>query len=60
MSFEAMTIKPTPTRDESVIVVTFDPSLSGDQVEATLTALAKYSDNAAEAGYRQNLSRKRP
>ena len=37
-----MTIKPTSTTDGSVIVVTFDPSLSGDQVEATLTALANY------------------
>lgn len=37
-----MTINPTSTTDESVIVVTFDSSLSGDQVEATLTALANY------------------
>jgi hypothetical protein len=37
-----MTIQPTSTSDESVIVVTFDPSLSGEQVEATLTALANY------------------
>lgn len=37
-----MTIKSTSTRDEPVIVVTFDSSLSGEQVEATLTALANY------------------
>jgi hypothetical protein len=37
-----MTIESTSTSDDSVIVVTFDPSLSGEQVEATLTALANY------------------
>lgn len=37
-----MTTEPTTMDDDSVIVVTFDPSLSSDQVEATLTALANY------------------
>ena len=37
-----MTIEPTSPSEEPVIVVTFDPSLSGKQVQATLTALANY------------------
>jgi hypothetical protein len=37
-----MTIKSFSTSDDSVIVVTFDPNVSGEQVEATLTALANY------------------
>jgi hypothetical protein len=36
-----MTIK-SPSMSESLIVVTFDPNLSGGQVESTLTALANY------------------
>ncbi len=37
-----MTIESTSPNEEPAIVVTFDPSLSGDQVEAALTALANY------------------
>jgi hypothetical protein len=37
-----MTTKPASTGDDSVIVVTFDPSLSAHQIEATLTAFANY------------------
>jgi hypothetical protein len=47
---DAMTIKSNSTSDESVIVVTFDPSLSGDQVEATLTALANYFRHCGGVG----------
>lgn len=45
-----MEIEPTSTNDDSVIVITFDPGLSGDQVEATLTALANYYRHCGGVG----------
>ena len=45
-----MATQPTNADDDSAIVVTFDPSLPGDQVEATLTALANYYRHCGGVG----------